>query len=808
MSAVPFSRFSLSLTLLSVSVLFPVTVCQAQTLDLSRAVILSNSPWEKVGKAMDLLVDEIAHRTGVRLPRVSAIPNDRTPAIFVDVLSHLTPDVKLPKDPEGMLNKPEGYAVWVEAESVPAIRVHVVGNDVRGALFGAGRLVRLLILRNHSVELQPDTCVVTAPRYPIRGHQLGYRDTANTYDAWDVSGYEQYIRDLVLFGTNSIELIPTLDPDEYQGRLMKRGMWEMNALLSKMIGDYGLDVWFWLPLEEDVTNPKEAQEALEVRRALFKACPHIAHVMVPGGDPGHTPPDILMPWLAKLAEVLHETHPGAGLWVSNQGFEKDQNEWFLNYLEQEKPTWLTGVVYGPWTKMSLEEQRKRIPKQFQQRWYPDITHTLRCQYPVPELDRAFGLTLSREPVCPRPFEMANIFNLEAKFTDGFVSYSDGSHDDFNKVVFSMLGWDPQTSPETIAKEYADAFFGDDFAEAGARGIIMLDRNWRGAINNNPLIEQTRTIWESIASLAASQFQDNWRMQMYVYRANYDSMLQHKATFEQKEEEKILHAVAKAKSDGGEAAAKAGIKAIDISRNTPFPDVVHARMYRLQELGLMLMKSIGYQLSVKPPFFALNPERSASLDFLNLPLNNILWLEKQFKEVLDMRDPAKQMKHVEEILAWEDAGPGGFYDDLGNLSKQPHLVRQTTWREDPGFIHGPQEEFSKALDNATLRFEDARLSWLDQSQTLYGTPLKMRYENLAADAQYKVRVTYAGRFKATMELWADGQYKVHDALLQPSPTWPVEFDVPKEATQDGVLELEWRLVAGRGCQVAEVWLLKK
>jgi hypothetical protein len=43
--------------------------------------------------------------------------------------------------------------------------------------------------------------------------------------------------------------------------------------------------------------------------------------------------------------------------------------------------------------------------------------------------------------------------------------------------------------------------------------------------------------------------------------------------------------------------------------------------------------------------------------------------------------------------------------------------------------------------------------------------------------------------------------------------PVEFDLPPEATAGGVLDLRWYGVpgrggAGRGCQVAEVWLIKK
>ena len=53
--------------------------------------------------------------------------------------------------------------------------------------------------------------IATSPAYPIRGHQLGYRNTANSWDAWTVDQYEQYIRELALFGSNCIENIPFQD---------------------------------------------------------------------------------------------------------------------------------------------------------------------------------------------------------------------------------------------------------------------------------------------------------------------------------------------------------------------------------------------------------------------------------------------------------------------------------------------------------------------------------------------------------------------------------------------------------------------
>jgi len=160
--------------------------------------------------------------------------------------------------------------------------------------------------------------------------------------------------------------------------------------------------------------------------------------------------------------------------------------------------------------------------------------------------------------------------------------------------------------------------------------------------------------------------------------------------------------------------------------------------------------------------------------------------------------------IETILGWDNPGHGSYYDDLGNSTQQPHLVQQKAWAEDPGYVDSTQNEFSWHNADPSLAKGGGRLSWQDQAETLYGTPLQMRYEGLDPLTVYDLQVTYVGRFGATMTLTADGSYAIHGAVGSGSLD-PLRFDVPQAATADGVLELSWGLVGGRGCQVAEVWL---
>ena len=59
--------------------------------------------------------------------------------------------------------------------------------------------------------------------------------------------------------------------------------------------------------------------------------------------------------------------------------------------------------------------------------------------------------------------------------------------------------------------------------------------------------------------------------------------------------------------------------------------------------------------------------------------------------------------------------------------------------------------------------------------------------------------------------ANGDLEVHPFLKQPYER--LEFQLPAKATASGTLELSWHGQAGRGgngrgCQIAEVWLIKK
>jgi hypothetical protein len=90
---------------------------------------------------------------------------------------------------------------------------------------------------------------------------------------------------------------------------------------------------------------------------------------------------------------------------------------------------------------------------------------------------------------------------------------------------------------------------------------------------------------------------------------------------------------------------------------------------------------------------------------------------------------------------------------------------------------------------------------------------MRYTGLDRAAQYRIRVVYAGDSPGRKIRLVAGPIEIHPLMLKPQPVRPIEFDIPRAATAQGALDLAWYREAGlggngRGCQVAEVWLIKK
>ncbi len=755
--------------------------------DLRKAslVVSSSIPSPMKETAAQVLTEEIQKRTGISLKHATTWPKASGPVIALLLSSDTgisgtaAPSVRSHENHEF---KKEGYRIFTDPASKENV-VWVIGADARGILFGVGWLLRNMEMGSGKLQLDGKIDYSTSPVYPIRGHQLGYRHTANTYDAWTVAQYDQYIRELALFGSNAVEGIP-FQESSAKSPHFKIPAEEMNIRMSEICLKYDMDYWVWTPATFDLKDRAKRQQELGLHEAFYKACPRLDHIFFPGGDPGDNHPSEVIPFLKELHDILVKYHPGAKVWISLQGFNVEQADYFYNYLEAEKPTWLEGLVSGPGSP-PIAETRYRLPKTYRHRQYPDITHSVRCEFPVENFDQAFALTLGRESVNPRPFAFAKIHARLAPFTDGFVSYSDGSHDDVNKIVWNALGWDPMANIHETMVEYATFFFGKPVGQTAASGIEALEQNWKGPLAENGGVEATFRFWKTLEAENPA-LKNNWRWQMLLLRAYYDQYTRLRLIREQELEKKANEILLQASVSNLDESMQ---RALDVVNEADKQPVDKQIRQHLDYLADALFTSVGLQSSTAK-HQPRGPERGVVMDFVDYPLNNRWWLADEFRKIKEMKDPSAKLEALHQIATWENPGAGSYYDDISSVSKGP---RVTTIVDDATDIAWWDGGMSRK-----------RLSF----QTFQGQP-ELDYDDLDPSARYRIRIVGYGEAL----LRVDGR-RLSPVAYSKEQDGVKEWIVPHALTRDGKIsvtfdrpeesELNWRQYS----KISDIWLLKQ
>ena len=223
--------------------------------------------------------------------------------------------------------------------------------------------------------------------------------------------------------------------------------------------------------------------------------------------------------------------------------------------------------------------------------------------------------------------------------------------------------------------------------------------------------------------------------------------------------------------------------------SPWRSAWRARIFELAEA---LFQSIGMQLSV-PRYKAIAVDRGANLDTLDVPA----------QQSPVARTPVRRRAHR--------SGGNRSHPQL-DRSRPRRLLRRSGRSRPPAApgarLHRPG--ISCALAAAPGGPMPNRCT---MSLCRCATPASIRA------AQYRIRVVYAGdspgrkiRLVSRTGLPPASEIEIHPLMLKPQPVRPIEFDIPRAATATGELDLAWYREAGlggngRGCQVAEVWLMK-
>jgi hypothetical protein len=522
--------------------------------------------------------------------------------------------------------------------------------SVRAFYYAVGRFLRKVVNNNDSLALICDISGEYHPDKSIRGHQLGYRTTPNTYDAWSLDEYERYYLDLMYFGVNTIEHIPLEDEHSFGNALMR---YKGNDLLiesSEVLDRYDIDLSLWHPNYMDETD----ESACKKRKKLYSRLKRLDYLFIPGGDPGSLPADVFVKRCREISKVLKAVHPEAKLYPSAQAPHEYDNwgEEFLKAIDLD-PDGIDGIIYGPNHAFLIDELSEKLGGRFPLRFYPDITHNVRCEYPV-HYDKndwhyALATCLGRECTNPRPHEYFKLYKETEKFFIGSVSYSEGITDDVNKFLWSALDYDSDISAEEAVSDYARTFFFSADTEKITELIFGLEENWQGnpAVNNS--IEKCLSLSESL--LRDYPFlSDNWRFNQLYLRAACDKLIKLRFVFEND-----LIDRAKTELVNGRLSEAADILKTDFTEE-------YRNLRRLIDiLADMLFIQIGYQSDTER-YLADNPERGAILDTIDLPVTDRAFLITK----------ASKTATAEELLEYfninsVDAGEYYFSVALNNVT---------------------------------------------------------------------------------------------------------------------------------------------
>lgn len=297
------------------------------------------------------------------------------------------------------------------------------------------------------------------------------------------------------------------------------------------------------------------------------------------------------------------------------------------------------------------------------------------------------------------------------------SYSEGCHDDINKVIWLLAAWGKDNEGEIFsnatstfvdkpnvlanyaASEWANTF-GIGTAQEKKRWskiVLALEQAWVGPLRINAVINSTiNATFELTRNMTVAAVR-SWRLQQLRYRAIFDALVQIREIHHYNVYSSVMDGLRIARRDKTENASLAIQSALaELSKIQPnqrriqgvglsfdmsnilinkYEAGLYAELRMLA--GMLFVGPAAMQLSVNS-FFAEYTIRAANLDTALLPLSNAPFLQFQLYNIQNNKSmtEAERWMAISALVDWTDPGPGGFYDNLGDVSgvvdAAPHL----------------------------------------------------------------------------------------------------------------------------------------
>ncbi len=761
----------------------------------------------------------------------------------------------------------EGFLVHFDT-SEDANLLIAAGYDDRGTLYAVGEILRQVILTPESVQVPDELNVRTAPAFEVRGTQYGQSHVAKSkahVRDWTDEETERVILDYALAGANvfTTEAGPMFDFIKSYG-LMTQGGFGANTgsgppewQAKESIGRTG---YLCLSVPEAV----EAQ----VKRCedKFKNAPAFDFIKFHGGDGGGCECDKCDPYgltfikvVERMANAIHKYHPDTRIYFTNQKFDDDDDQAIFKYLQEKPRDWLWAWGYGPgsdamsWQpghrqthRMDLfhhpgfgpfdrynQEIMHQLPPQQTLVHYNEITHWRYSQHGYIQMypradrngdlpppwnhwlyerrpDQAITMVYDRLTFYAWPRFYHWLFGEVDRYGVGDITHSSGHHDHFNQWMWQRLLWNPQMSVEDVVDEYCRTWFGREAAPDMAKAIFLMEE-YLQEDPDTPITEKTnideyyRLVKDAGERMPAFEMKNNWLWREYMEKGAqdlYTKLNVQQQTALQDRIEKRTATILKERNPN--RAIDTMLTWFDDLADTPEMTALRNEAGRLgdESNALFGVRSDGY--------FSLDH------DFIGLG-----WLKRQLQRARAAKGE-EQHELLGMIVAYDDPGDGGFYDNLGTFNPCPDVTFGYPYDHGQPYVYGMLDEGNRPSQRSMHYTQNEA-----QGVTL-------EYRNLDPNATYRIRLTlvrpwfqerYDYRMNQKSEsIYADDTLLVRELELPYKMSDFFTFDIPKESTQDGNLVIrfekahdvavgdrvtveQWRNSGGWGTLVSEAWLIK-
>ena len=642
-------------------------------------------------------------------------------------------------------------------------KITVTAHRLRSLIYGYSMFLRKSVVRDGELVLTKDISGDYSPYMPVRGHQLSYTDMNNTYEAWDEKQYERYIRDLMMFGLNTVE--GCLGKDEKPTKLMKYSFEEITKLKSAICQRLDIDFSMWSPFTSKRSDDDSAEYLIET----CKDIPEFNIFFPPGGDPGDLQAEDFFKRCKTVKKELNKHFPDMELWPSAQA-PHEYDDWGDRFIKEmaKLPEEIDGVVYGPNHPFTLDTMRRSIDLKYPIRYYPDVGHNVRCEIPV-HFDRedwhyAYASTLSREAVNPRPSEYRLVHRLTKQYVCGSVSYSEGVNDDVNKFVFGALDFDPDSELREILRDYARLFFPETDTEKMVDVIFGLEQNWNGDPAENSSVDN---VFNTLMQMKTEKLEENWRFVILLFRASCDKIVRDRRIFE-------LDLIDDAKTQ----IRKGKLEKAKEILSTDFSAEYKELRGSLFPLAESLFKLIGMQLDVEH-FGGMGVERGCTLDTIDMPVTDRQYLLNKLEQHPDrdyMTDIIDRNKVAKDEYYFSFAEQG--FEVAGKQKGEFYM----NFRGDDNGDAALPMCMTKVYDHFNFDCKVAGLTGGDYE-------LRVTYKSRPNDKIIHHKVTVNGNVVHDGAQFGGRRDEEYEKKYLAGGYQSIVYDIPKEYLQNGCADLE-------------------